>query len=380
VGVSLERFSALVGGIHDAALDASLWSNILKDLVTTFDGGCGALLVNTGQSRHAVHVSIGQDHASVASYNAYYGRIDPFASAIERMSEGSVVRGWDIVTPGEQFRSEFFNDWAAPNGIGDCVFANLVRDGDNIGWLGIGAAFRSEPFADPDKMRLMHLLVPHLQQALRVQSSLGDIGLRQHGMLRALDCLAHGLVLLDAGGAVVFANRAAERMAAAGDGMALGRTGFRAASQDDNAVLLRLIGDAIGRRAGGPSAGGSLALTRPSGRPPFVIHVMPAETGGDDLSAVRALAVIIDIERQPRELAPMLRRIYGLTQGEATVACEVARGEGLQPVADKMSITLSTVRVHLQRAFEKTHTHRQAELARLLLTIEAAIEPPSGHL
>jgi DNA-binding CsgD family transcriptional regulator len=47
----------------------------------------------------------------------------------------------------------------------------------------------------------------------------------------------------------------------------------------------------------------------------------------------------------------------------------------LQSVADKMSVSISTVRIHLQRAFDKTATHRQAELVRLLLTIEAGLEP-----
>ena len=39
---SLELFSMMVSGIYDAALDASLWSKALKDIVTRFDGGCGA--------------------------------------------------------------------------------------------------------------------------------------------------------------------------------------------------------------------------------------------------------------------------------------------------------------------------------------------------
>ena len=39
----------------------------------------------------------------------------------------------------------------------------------------------------------------------------------------------------------------------------------------------------------------------------------------------------------------------------------------LADVADNPGVTLSTVRTHLQRAFEKTDARRQSELARLLL-------------
>ncbi|WP_246687297.1 LuxR C-terminal-related transcriptional regulator [Mesorhizobium sp. B2-5-9] len=48
------------------------------------------------------------------------------------------------------------------------------------------------------------------------------------------------------------------------------------------------------------------------------------------------------------------------------MATAVARGEGLQAVADEVGISLTTVRTHLQHVFEKTETRRQAELVRLI--------------
>ncbi|TPK07044.1 hypothetical protein FJ872_24085 [Mesorhizobium sp. B2-5-9] len=61
-----------------------------------------------------------------------------------------------------------------------------------------------------------------------------------------------------------------------------------------------------------------------------------------------------------------LRDLYRLTPAEAAVATAVARGEGLQAVADEVGISLTTVRTHLQHVFEKTETRRQAELVRLI--------------
>jgi DNA-binding CsgD family transcriptional regulator len=48
----------------------------------------------------------------------------------------------------------------------------------------------------------------------------------------------------------------------------------------------------------------------------------------------------------------------------------VTRGEGLKPIADELSLSLATVKTHLRHVFDKTGTHRQAELVRLLLTID----------
>jgi DNA-binding CsgD family transcriptional regulator len=92
-----------------------------------------------------------------------------------------------------------------------------------------------------------------------------------------------------------------------------------------------------------------------------------------DLST--ALVLIVDHEREADLLPADLQAIYHLTPAEAEVALRVLRGHGLQSVADELRVSLSTVRVHLQRVFEKTGTHRQAELVRRLIEIETSHMP-----
>ena len=58
---------------------------------------------------------------------------------------------------------------------------------------------------------------------------------------------------------------------------------------------------------------------------------------------------------------------------EAEVAVRVLRGHGLPSVAGELRVSLSTVRTHLQRVFQKTGAHRQAELVRLLMELEASL-------
>jgi DNA-binding CsgD family transcriptional regulator len=45
------------------------------------------------------------------------------------------------------------------------------------------------------------------------------------------------------------------------------------------------------------------------------------------------------------------------------------RGAHLRDIADELSVSYQTVRTHLQHIFDKTDTHRQAELVRLLLRL-----------
>jgi DNA-binding CsgD family transcriptional regulator len=378
LGLTLDQFSGLVAGIYEAAIDGSRWWETIGRLMTAFDGNSGALFISAPNLRH-VHPAYGaHDHAAVSAYNAHYGRLDPLAAVIERVPAGAVLCGTQIIAPAEHRRTEFYNDWCRPLlDCGDGVAASLLRGDGGAAWLCIGAPLRPQPFGSDERMKLMHLLVPHLQQAMRVQSSLADLDLQRQRALDALDRLAHAAVLLGSNGEVVFANHAADRLSSSQDGLSIGRNGMRAARRDHDAALQRLIGRA-GQDRNGPSSGGTLAVTRPSGGRPFVVHVLPAGTIRSDVAAAGALVVIVDLEREPAALSAMLRRLYGLTPAEATVACEVLKSEGLQSIADRMSITISTVRIHLQRVFDKTQTHRQAELVRLLINVGAGLEFSNG--
>lgn len=67
--------------------------------------------------------------------------------------------------------------------------------------------------------------------------------------------------------------------------------------------------------------------------------------------------------------------IYGLTGSQAQLAQLLAQGHDLARAADKLGITINTVRTHLQRMFDKTGARSQAALVGLLLSSEA----PAGR-
>jgi DNA-binding CsgD family transcriptional regulator len=82
-----------------------------------------------------------------------------------------------------------------------------------------------------------------------------------------------------------------------------------------------------------------------------------------------ALVLIIDPEDEPEPPSALLRRLYHLTQAEAQIALRVLHGAGLREISEELSVSLPTVRTHLQHVFDKTNTHRQADLVRLLLVL-----------
>lgn len=219
----------------------------------------------------------------------------------------------------------------------------------------------------------MSLLAPHLQRAVQAQLGLGPLSQVRGGALDLVDQWRHGCVLVSLAGQVLYANRAANEIAAARDGLSLGCRGLRAAVATEDAALQRLIRQACSANGHEPRAGGRLAISRSSGRRPYVIQVLPLRPNRASFlnGPAAALVIIVDCEREAHLPPADLQELYDLTAAEAEVAIRVLKGHGLQFVANELHVSLSTVRVHLQRVFEKTRTHRQAELVRLLMELEA---------
>jgi DNA-binding CsgD family transcriptional regulator len=59
-------------------------------------------------------------------------------------------------------------------------------------------------------------------------------------------------------------------------------------------------------------------------------------------------------------------RTFRLTPAEARLAVRLASGASLMESADEFGVTHNTVRAQLRAIFDKTGTHRQIDLVRLL--------------
>src|SRR4051794_35902693 len=119
---------------------------------------------------------------------------------------------------------------------------------------------------------------------------------------------------------------------------------------------------------------GSVAVPRPSRVRPYLLTIMPLRDERAWLGTPRACALVLAIDAarcRPASAAHLCER-YRLTDAEARVALTLPDAERLRDVAERLSVSLPTVRTTLQRVFNKTDTHRQPELVWLLLAQGAA--------
>lgn len=170
---------------------------------------------------------------------------------------------------------------------------------------------------------------------------------------------------------MIHLNSAAERILRADDGMHVRSGHIAATSTQADRKLCRALHAALVDADPEIRSGQSFTCERPSGTRPYVIHVLPLRhVGVNDASTnTTALVLIIDPEQEPETAAALLRWLYGLTNAESQVALRILRGADLKQISEELSVSLPTVRTHLQHVFDKTDTHRQAELVRLLLVL-----------
>lgn len=349
VFVEVEQFSALVASIYEAALDASRWDSALDDLVKAFGGGGCALLTARPDSGPVMFHVLDNPAEMVPSYDTYYRHIDPAAAAITPVAAGTVL-SMDQVLPGEtRPHDEFFVDWCTPNDIGDAVFARFTDTTDLPCWLVVSGRRRTPSISDGEHLELMRLLVPHLQRA--THTSICIAAPRRQSCQLAGDLLEQcprPAAVLGRDGIVLAANGAAMTLLGRADGLGIDRIGRLAAT------------------AAGPiRSGAKFTVARPSGRSPYQVEVLPV----GDVAAPAVLVAITDPAGRSAQQQRFWRRRFGLTAAEAAVAAAIVHGHGLQAVAEELGVSLSTVRTHQQHIFQKTQTHRQAELVRLLLTV-----------
>ena len=362
--VTVDEFSRLVSGIYRSAVSPDDWVVALNDIRCTVGAIGAGLSVDEGTSRRMTNVNVPAE--AMTSYGEYYQYIDYVVTAVETGPVGLIRSGSELV--GLKAGSEFDADWMCRYEMNDGLFVRLT-DGAMPTCLILPVPKRSTPFDTPERVTLVNALVPHLQLSLRTQHHVRDLVDHHDDLAPAIDFHHHGIVILGPDQSVVHLNSAADRILRSNDGLQLRSGSIEAARASVTIELQRSIDRAFNHDCLDPW-GGSLCCPRPSGKRHYVVHVVPIHRDSEaSPSARQAIVVIIDPALQTDSPASLFRRLWTLTAAEADVAARIARGAELKQISDELSVSITTVRKHLQHVYDKTDTHRQAELVRLLLTL-----------
>jgi DNA-binding CsgD family transcriptional regulator len=179
----------------------------------------------------------------------------------------------------------------------------------------------------------------------------------------ALDYLETGVLVLDCSLRIHFASAAAKRLLETGRLCA--RNGLLSSPEDSEATRLRrIVKQCTEAASAGPVQMTFHRLAEVDDVLCLALVAVPAGGFTPDRPFVLVFAAKPCDDALPD--IRQLRSQFGLTDAQAKLAIEIAKGEGLRASTRRLGIAMSTGRSHLKQIFQKTETRRQAELVRLI--------------
>lgn len=78
----------------------------------------------------------------------------------------------------------------------------------------------------------------------------------------------------------------------------------------------------------------------------------------------------IKVQNQQAVSLDVFIKSYGITSRESEVIMEIYKGKTNKEIADKLFVTVQTIKDHTHRIYQKTHVKNRTQLASLLRKFE----------
>jgi len=374
VTISEKQSEKILDLIYDAAAEEGLWSNVLTEIadLTRSQGG----------------ILFGQSFAASRVYFDFNGRLDPncnqayqdrhmrnaWSESMERQPVGRVVFSDDVTDFSEVQKTAFHDEVLQPQGVAHNAMIALAAKRDFRAAFNICRTSRQGPFGAEER-GLFSWLVPHLKRSIALGFKFDSYQLIRRTAFEVLEHLSDGVIVLDRRSRLVFANASAREFEQ--QGMLRLRGSFAACAAPHAQRLAALI-----RSATEGGAGGSMTMPGSNGQ---YLNVTVSSLRGADVGRfsdgsikdAAVLVFIIDPAARGRVSPRLMMEAYGLTYAEARVAQASSSGKTVDETAVALGLSANTIKTHLRRVFAKTATTRQAELARLVASLEV-VKLPKG--
>jgi DNA-binding CsgD family transcriptional regulator len=363
---------ALIDLIYEATLDNDLWPEVLIKLADVI--GASQVSMTSRDQRADIFKTLSPrtDPDFLASYRQYWRLQNPLWQRTISWRVGEIYRLDNLVPRKDYSATPVFNEWWRPSGRGlAAAGVNLLVE-EQFSAL---VYFANRPGMDvltDQQLRTFNMVLPHLTRALRINRRLWEMELKHVAATERLEAFSQGVLLADASGRVVRANASAKAMLDDGSGIIFDKGRLAVASGSE--LLQKMIVSCALTSPVRGSPGGELKIPREPPRSPLDVTVAPlrskirlTEVPWIGVGTPVAIVTVSDPDIDRRRRETNLRRRFNLTAAESRLAVEILKGDGRAAAARRRGIADATAKTQLATIFEKTKTHRQAELIRLLL-------------
>lgn len=370
----------LIGYMYDASTDVDKWPIFLEN-VAGFFGGTGAQIghYDTARNHHNFNFIHGFDfdRETLESIESFIPDDPRFQYGLAQAPRPIHCRM--AVTTEQLHKTEIYKRLLAPVGIEYSAAVMLPLEDGLMTFLAI---FRDEAggvFGDEDCDWLGEL-VPHLNRTVSIFKKLSDSHLHDRIAPGLFDNVPIGIVIVDLEATIHFVNAAARSLADKSTGVRLDGERIELNSRAHNAELRRAIEACITKTGEQSARTTGEVMVVDSEHRRLAIRVNPLanhrkQTGYASV-VDRDLAIVFITDPAVPQEAPseLLMRLFGLSQAEARLLECLVAGKSVKQAAGACGITGDTARSYLKSIFQKTDTHRQTDLMRLVLSTPVWIQ------
>lgn len=358
----------LVGLLSEGILDPERWRAGLDELRRIGHADHVTLVTHDKQRGHMVIESLTQtlSAAAVSEYHRDFHWQDPGRMILANPWPGRTYVDQRDAGRRNIARLPFYQEFMHRQGLASNMGCIIASDELLTSAVSFQRDIGRELF-HPDDIEPLRKLLPSLGAIIKVRGRMQGLQARASLGHLALDGMSFPVLVLDAMGEVLLANRRGEAWQQGWPGLFQARV----THQPLRAELLRVCRQAAG--LAGPARCGAIRL--PSQGDCLVAMPLPAD---HDLAMSwqhpLILLMVCESGQTPPSPECVLRELFGLTVAEARLACAFGAGGDLRCVADQLSLSVETVRTQLKAVFSKTGTCRQSELLQLLTRL-ASVGP-----
>lgn len=371
--ISQGVLSELIGSIYDCALDPEHWERTLGDLTRAFSSE-GTSLGLMDRRRGKTLFSRYSSGSANLNLQAFEAKHSP---EVVRMLSRFVLE----LQPDEPhvvsrlpqgYPAPFFTEQLKPRGFVDVMTCFLSHTPAHLSIFSIGRVGSQGVFTDRE-IALGGLLSPHLRRSVTISGLLDARAVEKARMADALDALKCGVVLTNRGGAILHANRAAERMMRRAGPI----QGVRGVLQATAPAAAKEMRSAIALAARDETSLGKTGLAirvSQDSEPAQYAHVLPLARGElrARLKPEAAAAVFVGPPADEADGAEAMAAAFSLTSAETRLVERLLAGRSLKESAAALGVAPTTAKTHLENIFQKTGARRQAELMRLAAQVASA--------
>ena len=376
-GIKMDnREHEIIGSIYDAAVDVSLWPQVIENIVQYTDSKT-AIFTALDQFSPSYDFLFSHNIPDEALHAYRDERIRVIDMQLHRVlwenSGVGQVASSDLSHYGENPESDeyiFYERCLNPTGI-SYISAVLLDQGSHR-WavLGLHRAPDAAPYQQKELDFLKQLGV-HLRRALQIHRQFSLVKQENLSLYSVLDHLKTGVILLDHQLSLTYSNPLAQSMIEHDSCLDLDLYNRLKTHAYDQSRLDQLLNSALlGQSALNADVGGVLALSDAKGRQ-LMLTIVPfskLKNMQHQDAGQHQIAVFLTDKHQLYALSKAyLQQAYQLSKREFELCELLLNGCKLEEIAEHCGVTLSSVRTYFKNIYEKTQCNSQIELMHLLM-------------